>query len=109
MVIEGHDANYTTVNIEETVYEPEQHYNVFRDYVSEDAIEEKRINTYMNMAIYLPDYCQFPDPAKVNRDDFEILLSDARHGGNKSRMKPVNNFLHKFIQFFEVYDRKGDR
>ena len=35
------------------------------------------------------------------------LLSDALHGGNESRMKPVNDFLRKFIQIYEVYDKKG--
>lgn len=104
-ILENHDANYTTVEIEESVYEPKQVYNVFRGYITDDAEEEKRINSYL--AIYFPNYWQLPDPANVDRDDYEDLLSDARHGGNESGMKPVNEFLHKFIQIFEVYDKKG--
>lgn len=104
-VIESHDAKYTEVNIEESVYEPKQHYNVFQGYVPEDAAEEKRINSYL--AIYLPDYWQLPDPSETERDAYEDLLSDALHGGNESRMKPVNDFLRKFIQIYEVYDKKG--
>ena len=104
-VIESHDAKYTEVNIEEYVYEPKQHYNVFQGYVPEDATEEKRINSYL--AIYLPDYWQLPDSSETERDAYEDLLSDALRGGNESRMKSVNDFLRKFIQIYEVYDKKG--
>lgn len=104
-VLESRDAQYTTVEIEESVYEPKQMYNVFSGYVPVDAEEEKRINSYL--AIYFPNYWQLPDPADVDHDAYEDLLSDARHAGNDSGMKPVNDFLRKFIQILEIYNKKG--
>lgn len=104
-LIESHDAKYTSVSVEESVYEPKEHYNVFSGFVPEDAVEEKRVNTYT--AIYLPDYWEIPDPAVVDYYVLEEMLQDAQHGGNESRMKPVNDFLRKFIQIYEVYDKKG--
>ena len=35
------------------------------------------------------------------------MESEARQIGNESRMKPVNDFIRKFIQIFEIYDKKG--
>lgn len=104
-VIESHDAKYTTVNVEESVYEVKEHYNSFAGYVTEPATEAKRINSYL--AFYFPDYWQIPDPSYVDDDSFEELLSDARYNGNESRMKPVNDFIRKFIQIFEIFDKKG--
>ena len=104
-VIENHDAKYTTVEIEETVYELKEHYNVFSGPVYEAASPEKRIGSYP--AIYFPDYWQLPDPADVDRDTFGEVEAEARQVGNESRMKPVNDFIRKFIQIFEIYDKKG--
>ena len=104
-VIENHDAKYTTVEIEETVYELKEHYNVFSGPVYEDASPEKRIVSYP--AIYFPDYWQLPDPADVDRDTLGEVEAEARQVGNESRMKPVNDFIRKFIQIFEIYDKKG--
>ena len=104
-VIESHDATYTTVEIEETVYEPKQTYNVFVGHTYAEATEEKRIISYP--AIYFPDYWKLPDLVEVGQDTFEDMLTEARQVGNDSRMKPVNDFLRKFIQIFEVYDKKG--
>ena len=104
-VIENHDAKYTTVEIEETVYELKEHYNVFSGPVYEASSPEKRIVSYP--AIYFPDYWQLPDPADVDRDTFDEMEAEARQIGNESRMKPVNDFIRKFIQIFEIYDKKG--
>ena len=104
-VIESHDAKYTTVEIEESVYEPKQMYNVFSGYVDCEASEEKRIITYP--AIYFPDYWPLPDPAEVDHETYEEISSEALQIGNESRMKPVNDFIRKFIQIFEIYDKKG--
>lgn len=104
-VIENHDAKYTTVEIEETVYELKEHYNVFSGPVYEASSPEKRIVSYP--AIYFPDYWQLPDPADVDRDTFDEMEAEARQIGNESRMKPVNDFIRKFIQIFEIFDNKG--
>lgn len=104
-IIENHDAKYTTVEIEETVYELKEHYNVFSGRVYEASSPEKRIVSYP--AIYFPDYWQLPDPADVDRDTFDEMEAEARQIGNESRMKPVNDFIRKFIQIFEIFDNKG--
>lgn len=104
-VIESHDAKYTTVEIEESVYEPKEVYNVFSGPGFCEASEEKKNISYP--AIYFPDYWRLPDPAEVGREIFEEQFAEARQVGNDSRMKPVNDFIRKFIQIFEIFDKKG--
>lgn len=104
-IIESHDAKYRSIEVEETVFEPEMRYNVFDGYVPSEASEEKRINSYT--AIYFPSYWELPDPESVPRDKFDELLSEARQIGNESRMGPVNDFIRKFIQIYEVYEQNG--
>lgn len=103
--IESHDAKYTTVNIEETVYELKDHHNVFSGPFYKPASAERRIISYP--AIYFPDYWQVPDLSDVDRETYYEIESEAKQVGNESRMKPVNDFIRKFIQIFEVFDNKG--
>lgn len=103
-VIESHDAKFTTIEIEESVYELKEHYNVFSGAFCE-ASEEKKTISYP--AIYFPDYWQLPDPNEVGEEIFEEQYAEATQVGNDSRMKPVNDFIRKFIQIFEIFDKKG--
>ncbi len=104
-IIESHDAKYTTIEMEESVFEPKEIYNVFEGYMTDTASEEKRKITYP--AIYFPDYWSPREQAGSDYEAFEELYAEASQAGNDSRMKPVNDFLRKFIQIFEVYDKKG--
>lgn len=104
-IIESHDAKYTTVDIEETVYELKDHHNIFSGSFCSPASAERRIISYP--AFYFPDYWQLPDPADVDRETYYEIESEAKQVGNESRMKPVNDFIRKFIQIFEVFDNKG--
>lgn len=103
-VIESHDAKYTTVEIEEEVYEIHEHHNVFNGPELKSEVVQKKISY---PAIYFPDYWEVPFP-KNNYDEAAMeLLSEAQQIGNESRMMPVNDFLRKFIQIYEIYERKG--
>lgn len=71
------------------------HHNVFSGSFYKPASAERRIISYP--AIYFPDYWQVPDPSDVDRETYYEIESEAKQVGNESRMKPVNDFIRKFI------------
>lgn len=103
-VIESHDAKYTTVEIEEEVYEVKQLYNVFNGYENSSEVCQKKISY---PAIYFPDYWKVPTPSSNQDEEAMALRAEAEQIGNDSRMMPVNDFIRKFIQIFEIYESKG--
>ncbi len=103
-VVESHDAKYITINVEEKVFESEEHYDVEYGQSYEDIVERNNVNSYI--AVYFPSYWQLPDPSVVGQDTFEDMEAEAWQIGNESRMKPVNDFLRKFIKIFNLYDKK---
>jgi hypothetical protein len=103
-VIENHDASYTTIEKEEEVYGVYMTHNVFQ---SEDGVEskvEKKKVSYH--AIYFPDYWKVSYPSSPDDVEGMAEMAEAEQCGNESRMMPLNDFLRKFIQIFEIYDRK---
>lgn len=104
-VIESHDARYTKVNISEEVYELHEIHDVFTDsYGIDTDIVDKNISYF---ALYFPDYWKVPSP-KDGYDNAALeLVSEAKACGNESVMKPVNDYLRKFIQIFEIYENHG--
>lgn len=103
-VIESHNACYTTVEIEEEVFDVKHVYNVF------DGTEFKTEQTNKKVtypAIYFPDYWKVPKPVNDSDEDAMDLLSEALQIGNESRMMPLNDFLRKFIQIFEIHESNG--
>lgn len=103
-IIESHDAKYTTVEIEEEVYEPREVYNVFNG-PSYDTVHEMR--KIKHLAIYFPDYWEVPKPVNSQDDDAIAAVSEAQQIGNESSMMPVNDFIRKFVQIYEIYEKRG--
>lgn len=93
-IITSHNAKYTTIEIEEDVfdvgYEPYQ----------STTHETKKI-TYP--AIYLPSYWNV---ANYPGEEGEAY-AEASQCGNDTRMKPVNDFLRQFKEIFDIYDSDG--
>ena len=58
-------------------------------------------------AIYFPDYWKVPYPEDNSDEEAMALLSEAEQIGNESRMMPLNDFLRKFIQIFEIHEANG--
>lgn len=103
-VLESHDARYKTIEIEEEVFAVKTVYNVFN---GPEQTTEQITKKVSYPAIYFPDYWKVPAP-KDNFDDAALdLLSEARQVGNESRMMPLNDFLRKFIQIFEIHEANG--
>ena len=102
-LIENHDAKYRKIDIEEIAFEPTSF--DYADQYGEYFSDVKKTVSYL--AIYFPDYWAIPDENEVGPQDFEDYLFEARQGGNDTRMQPVNDFLRKFVQIFEVYDKNG--
>lgn len=100
-IIESHDAKYKTIEIEELVFEFED----MQMNPLDGASAKKRNSSYL--AIYLPNYWQLPKSAEVGEYLYDEALFEAQRYGNITRMKPVNDFLTKFIQIFEVFEKKG--
>ena len=66
-------------------------------------IHEDREITYP--AIYFPNYWQIPD--RLPYMEKQALYAEASQCGNETHMIPVNDFLIKFQQLFEIYENKG--
>ena len=93
-IIASHDAKYTTVEIEEDVFEV-----TYDPYPSSQ--NEKRTISYP--AIYLPSYWSLAD---YGGDDGEAY-AEATQCGNDTQMQPVNDFLKQFKEIFTIYDHDG--
>ena len=44
---------------------------------------------------------------KIDEDDLMGIQSEAEQCGNDSRMRPVNEFLVRFKEIFEIFDNNG--
>lgn len=103
-VIESHDAKYTTVEIEEDVYEVKQHYNVFNGYEASSDHSQKKITHPHHLLSW---HWEVPIPSGNQDEEAMALHAEAEQVGNDSRMMPVNDFIRKFIQIFEIFESKG--
>lgn len=103
-VLESHDACYTTIEVEEEVFDVKTVYNVFNGPEQKTEHSSKKISY---PAIYFPDYWKVPRPRDNSDEDAMALLSEAEQIGNDSRMMPLNDFLRKFIQIFEIHEANG--
>ena len=102
-LIEKHDAEFTTFTKKETIFSPDWDYH---ENCYSCKIEEKEIEY---LAIYLPSYWEVPNETskKLTMDDLMALHSEAEAGGNDSRMLPVNDFLFRFKEIFNIFDNDG--
>jgi len=103
-VIESHDARYTTIEVEEEVFDVKTVYNVFNGPELKTEQVTKKVSY---PAIYFPDYWKVPFPEDNSDEEAMALLSEAQQLGNGSRMIPLNDFLRKFIQIFEIHEANG--
>ena len=53
------------------------------------------------------EYWKVPFPEDNSDEEAMALLSEAQQLGNGSRMMPLNDFLRKFIQIFEIHEANG--
>ena len=95
-LIERHDLEYTKFSREEEVYEP---YQIYEPPYIDCDIKKKEIEYY---SFFFPSYWDVPEWS--NNEEVQMDIQCAQQAGNDTRMHPVNDFLKKFIQFFEVYD-----
>ncbi len=97
-IFENHDASYSTIEVEEEIYTPSD------DIYSQDCSIERKKIAYT--AIYFPSYWKVPTPHSPD-DEAWGAISLAEQAGNDSRMRPVNDFLRKYLQIFKVHEEKG--
>lgn len=104
-VIESHDARYTTIEVEEEVYCEAQ--IIFDNLGVPDTKTEIDKKTVSYPAIYFPDYWKVPTPESESDEKAFELIQEAYQIGNGTRMIPLNDYLRKFIQLFEIHEGKG--
>lgn len=102
-LIARHDAKFVTVKKTEEIYTPDWDYH---DNYPSYKVETKEISY---PAIYLPSYWEVPKETsnKIDEDDLMGIQSEAEQCGNDSRMRPVNEFLVRFKEIFEIFDNNG--
>ena len=96
--LEQGDAKYTTVEIEEDVFEMD--YNA-RPYP--ECVNEKRMIKYP--AFYFPDYYD-PFEGCEDQEDYEDRYSEVRVTGNDTRNVRVNEFFRKYLPILKLFKKK---
>lgn len=102
-LIAQHDAKFVTVKKTEETYTPDWDYH---DNYPSYKVETKEISY---PAIYLPSYWEVPKEtsSKIDEEDLMSIQLEAEQCGNDSQMRPVNEFLVRFKEIFEIFDNDG--
>ena len=102
-LIAHHYAKFVNVKKTEEVYTP--FWNNYTGGMDYDL--SKKNNQYL--AVYLPSYWEIPKQVSgsIDEDTINDLEAEARQCGNETNMLPVNEFLVRFKEIFEIYDNKG--
>lgn len=102
-LITHHDAKFINIKKTEDTYTP--YWDLQNQYP--DCRNLRKDIIYP--AIYLPSYWEVPKQVseKINEDDLLALQSEAEQCGNSTRMLPVNEFLNRFKEIFDIYDNGG--
>ncbi|MBE6061167.1 MAG: helix-turn-helix transcriptional regulator [Clostridium sulfidigenes] len=98
-LIERHDLEYTKFKREEEIYDA---YVINEPPYYDCDIKKEEVEYY---SFFLPSYWEVPEWS--NHEEVQMDIQCAQQGGNDKRMLPVNDYLKKFIQIFEVYDNHG--
>lgn len=98
-LIAHQDAVIIPYEVEEEIFEVD--YNYYENGYPTAKHENRKI-TYP--AIYLPSYWKVP--SKVTCEEEDAALAEAWQCGNDTRMQPVNEFLNRFTELFDLYKKK---
>ncbi len=102
-LIRNHDAKFASISVKETIYD------VDFDPINYSPTCKIRDKNVSYPAIYFPSYWVVPSEPTPELDfnDINELQSEAYACGNTTRMYPVNIFLTRFKEIFDIYDKKG--